>query len=356
MVWKFSALHHLPLLTLHDSTFQLLSIHPKNTTHRDKTTTADSASPPSRTSATTRSSSMEPLPSLPPLLPTRRPQHNAPQQHSRRRNPIAFTAAAIFLLSSSLPTSASSAYKSSRSPRRIGSQSAFLRAPPPPLSPLSSFSSSASSASSFPPYRHAPRPLAATPLPRNDKDKKAKGGGSTEPIKSRSGLAGAGLTREKAILGAVGGSLGVWGIATAAHDLQKAADKASSRAFVWKEPSEMAKKLEGGGLSGPGVSLTPQGVFSLAFVTYLARFLLNFDSSVANWWASEVLPTAPVSSSKGNEGSREGGREGRREGMKEVVVAFSLLHTPTQTLPPSLYPSSPSFFPSPQAPLPGSVF
>ncbi|GAB5036320.1 mitochondrial substrate carrier family protein [Nannochloropsis oceanica] len=243
---------------------------------------------------------MEPLPSLSPPLPTRRPQHHAPQQHSRKRSPLAFTAAAIFLLSSSLPTSASTALKSSRGTRRIGSQPAFLHAPQPPSSPTS-FASSVSSSSSFPPYYHAPRPLAATPLPRNDKDKKTKGGGSTGPIKSRSGLTGTGLTREKAVLGAVGGSLGVWGIFTAARNLQSAADKASSRAFVWKEPSKIAKKkLEGGGLSGPGLSLTPQGVFSLAFVTYLARFLLNFDSSVANWWASEVLPTAPVSSSKGS--------------------------------------------------------
>lgn len=242
---------------------------------------------------------MEPLPSLSPLLPTRRPQHHAPQQHSRKRSPLAFTAAAIFLLSSSLPTSASTAYKSSAGTRRIGSQPAFLHAPQPPSSPTS-FSSSVSF-SSFPPYYRAPRPLAATPLPRNDKDKKTKGGGSTGHIKSRSGLTGTGLTREKAVLGAVGGSLGVWGIFTAARNLQSAADKASSRAFVWKEPSKIAKKkLEGGGLSGPGLSLTPQGVFSLAFVTYLARFLLNFDSSVANWWASEVLPTAPVSSSKGS--------------------------------------------------------
>jgi len=155
-------------------------------------------------------------------------------------------------------------------------------------------------------------------LPRNDKDKKTKGGGSTGHIKSRSGLTGTGLTREKAVLGAVGGSLGVWGIFTAARNLQSAADKASSRAFVWKEPSKIAKKkLEGGGLSGPGLSLTPQGVFSLAFVTYLARFLLNFDSSVANWWASEVLPTAPVSSSKGNEEIREGGSEGVRRGRRK---------------------------------------
>ena len=134
-------------------------------------------------------------------------------------------------------------------------------------------------------------------MPRNDKDKKTKGGGKL-PKKSRSGLAGAGLTREKAILGAVGGSLGVWGIATAARNLQEAADKASSRAFVWKQPSKMVKS-EGGGLSGPGLSLTPQGVFSLAFVTYLARFLLNFDSSVSSWWSSEVLPTVPVSYTKG---------------------------------------------------------
>lgn len=313
VVWKFSDLHHLPLLTLHDSTFLLLSTPPKNTPHRDKTTTTAFASLLSRTTGTIESSEMEPLPSLSPPLPTRRPQHHAPQQHSRKRSPLAFTAAAIFLLSSSLPTSASTALKSSRGTRRIGSQPAFLHAPQPPSSPTS-FASSVSSSSSFPPYYHAPRPLAATPLPRNDKDKKTKGGGSTGPIKSRSGLTGTGLTREKAVLGAVGGSLGVWGIFTAARNLQSAADKASSRAFVWKEPSKIAKKkLEGGGLSGPGLSLTPQGVFSLAFVTYLARFLLNFDSSVANWWASEVLPTAPVSSSKGNEEIREGGSEGVRE-------------------------------------------
>lgn len=96
----------------------------------------------------------------------------------------------------------------------------------------------------------------------------------------------------------------MWGIVTAARNLQTATDKASSKAFVWKQPSRSLLKEEGGGLSGPGLSLTPQGVFSLAFVTYLARFLLNFDSSVSSWWASEVLPTVPASYSKGRSVAR----------------------------------------------------
>ncbi|EWM30058.1 mitochondrial phosphate carrier protein [Nannochloropsis gaditana] len=99
--------------------------------------------------------------------------------------------------------------------------------------------------------------------------------------------------------GAVGGSLGVWGIFTAAVNLQKAEEASvGSRSFVWKQPSTL--KEEGGGLSGPGLSLTPQGLFPLAFVTYLARFLLNFDSSVSSWWDSEVVPAVPSSYSKGS--------------------------------------------------------
>jgi hypothetical protein len=105
----------------------------------------------------------------------------------------------------------------------------------------------------------------------------------------------------------------VWGILTAARNLQEAdAYSVGAQSFVWKPNTELQQppssspfkgkgsggaaaqtKEEGGGLSGPGLSLTPQGVFSLAFVTYLARFLLNFDSSVKAWWAQEVLPAIP---------------------------------------------------------------
>ncbi|TFJ87952.1 hypothetical protein NSK_001298 [Nannochloropsis salina CCMP1776] len=145
--------------------------------------------------------------------------------------------------------------------------------------------------------RVVPSPLSASPLPRNDDDSKRKTTAPTSRV--RSGLDGVGLTREKALLGAVGGSLGIWGIFTAAVNLQKAEEASvGSRSFVWKQPSTL--KEEGGGLSGPGLSLTPQGLFPLAFVTYLARFLLNFDSSVSSWWASEVVPAVPSSYSKGS--------------------------------------------------------
>lgn len=112
-----------------------------------------------------------------------------------------------------------------------------------------------------------------------------------------------GLTREKAIAGAVGGSLGVWGLVTAARNTaEKQASSVGARSFLWKPaafPTKQAadgtgKGVEvGGGLSGPGLSLSPEGVFPLAFVTYLARFLLNFDSSVQAWWGQEVEAAVP---------------------------------------------------------------
>ncbi|EKU21506.1 mitochondrial phosphate carrier protein, partial [Nannochloropsis gaditana CCMP526] len=180
----------------------------------------------------------------------------------------------------------------------------------------------------------------ASPLPRNDDDSKRKTIAPTS--RARSGLDGVGLTREKALLGAVGGSLGVWGIFTAAVNLQKAEEASvGSRSFVWKQPSTL--KEEGGGLSGPGLSLTPQGLFPLAFVTYLARFLLNFDSSVSSWWDSEVVPAVPSSYSKGSGGETLPGRGG---GLSPTCPDRFLL-------PPSLPPSPPPL--SPHRPLhPGS--
>lgn len=138
--------------------------------------------------------------------------------------------------------------------------------------------------------------------------------------------------------GAVGGSLGIWGIFTAAVNLQKAEEASvGSRSFVWKQPSTL--KEEGGGLSGPGLSLTPQGLFPLAFVTYLARFLLNFDSSVSSWWASEVVPAVPSSYSKGSGGETLPGRGG---GLSPTGPDRFLL-------PPSLHPPLP-FPPSASSP------
>ncbi len=117
-----------------------------------------------------------------------------------------------------------------------------------------------------------------------------------------------GLTREKAILGAVGGSLGVWGLVTAARNTAEAERQSvGARSFVWKpagapsssssaagpHPPSSPPAEVGGGLSGPGLSLSPEGVFPLAFVTYLARFLLNFDSSVKDWWGQEVEAAVP---------------------------------------------------------------
>ena len=144
------------------------------------------------------------------------------------------------------------------------------------------------------------------PAGRNDNDKSTS---SSSAPRSRGGLGGAGLTREKAIVGAVGGGLGVWGIVTAARNLNEAeAQSVGSKSFLWRPtgpggvspattgPSAATVTTEvGGGLSGPGLSLTPQGIFSLAFVTYLARFLLNFDSSVKAWWGQEVVAAVPRS-------------------------------------------------------------
>lgn len=126
-------------------------------------------------------------------------------------------------------------------------------------------------------------------------------GPSKDPRGSSKGIGKPGLTREKAIIGAVGGSLGVWGLVTAARNTaEKEASSVGARSFLWRPAASPTKQAKppasgevGGGLSGPGLSLSPEGVFPLAFVTYLARFLLNFDSSVQAWWGQEVEAAVP---------------------------------------------------------------
>ena len=195
---------------------------------------------------------------------------STPTPTRRRRLALAVAATVLAL---SMPAAAAAA---SSHPRRIGGRlpSLFFAPPPPPSSST----------------RACPPPLYATNGPNNNNNKgsskgKAAGGVPAAPPggKARSGLGGVGLTREKALLGrycptflslppthppthfshtkgAVGGSLGIWGIYTAAKNLQEAEISSVDNSFVWKSTNapNVVKEELGGGLSGPGLSLTPQ--------------------------------------------------------------------------------------------------
>lgn len=100
------------------------------------------------------------------------------------------------------------------------------------------------------------------------------------------------VTRREAAAGLVGGSLGIYGIVKSAQDMAaRQAKDPATRTFVWNDNvGDMLKDAD--------ELFRAEEVYPLPFITYLSRFLLNFDPRCRTWWLNDVEAAVPESFSK----------------------------------------------------------